>query len=99
MDALKGFDVIEFGGIEPNPQFSTLMKAVKIVKEEGVEFLLSVGGGSVLDGTKFIAAAAKLDDAVDAWDLLTGEIVPECTVPLASVLTLPATGSESNVYH
>ena len=96
MAALAGFEITEFGGIEANPQFSTLMKAVKIVKEEGIDFLLSVGGGSVLDGTKFIAAAAKLADDVDAWDLLTGDITPEHTVPLASVLTLPATGSESN---
>lgn len=96
MEALKGFDVREFSGIEANPQFSTLMKAVRIVKEQGIDFLLSVGGGSVLDGTKFIAAAAMLPDDVDAWGLLTGDIRVERAVPLASVLTLPATGSESN---
>ena len=96
MDALKGYDVLEFGGIEANPVFETLMKAVKLVKEEGVEFLLSVGGGSVLDGTKFIAAAVCLPDDVDPWGILTGEVTVEEALPLASVLTLPATGSESN---
>ena len=57
-DALKGLDVLEFGGIEPNPSYETLMNAVNIVRDEKVTFLLAVGGGSVLDGTKFIAAAA-----------------------------------------
>ncbi len=96
MDALKGFEVLEFGGIEPNPLYETLMKAVKLVKEEGIEFLLSVGGGSVLDGTKFIAAAVCLTDEVDPWDILTGDVEVKEAMPLASVLTLPATGSESN---
>lgn len=96
MKALEGFDVTEFGGIEANPQFSTLMKAVKIVKEEGIQFLLSVGGGSVLDGTKFIAVASLLQEDVDAWGILTGAVKIEKALPLASILTLPATGSESN---
>ncbi|MEE4194986.1 MAG: iron-containing alcohol dehydrogenase [Anaerolineae bacterium] len=96
MDALKGFELFEFGGIEANPLYETLMKAVKLVKEEGIDFLLSVGGGSVLDGTKFIAAAVCLPDDVDPWGILTGEVVIKKAIPLASVLTLPATGSESN---
>ena len=96
IEALDGFDVTEFGGIEANPQFTTLMKAVKIVKEKNIDFLLAVGGGSVLDGTKFIAAAAVLPDDVNPWGLLTGEVQIEDAIPLASVLTLPATGSESN---
>ncbi|NSW51076.1 MAG: iron-containing alcohol dehydrogenase [Anaerolineae bacterium] len=94
--ALSQAEVFEFGGIEANPLYETLMKAVKLVKEKGIDFLLSVGGGSVLDGTKFIAAAACLPDGADAWGILTGETPIHSALPLASVLTLPATGSESN---
>jgi NADP-dependent alcohol dehydrogenase len=94
--ALAGYKVIEFGGIEPNPKFETLIQAVELAREEKVDFLLSVGGGSVLDGTKFIAAAIHFEG--DPWKILMGgkeaEIVK--AVPLASVLTLPATGSEMN---
>lgn len=94
--ALTGFDVLEFGGIEPNPQYSTLMKAVEIVKAEGVNFLLAVGGGSTLDGTKFIAAASKIDSA-DAWDVILEKQTPVTdAVALADIITLPATGSETN---
>lgn len=95
--ALKGFDVLEFGGIEPNPSYETLMKAVKIARDKQVTFLLAVGGGSVLDGTKFIAAAALYDENIDPWDILEtyGENITRA-IPLGSVLTLPATGSESN---
>lgn len=94
--ALAGFDLLEFGGIEPNPQYSTLMKAVEIVKAEGVNFLLAAGGGSTLDGTKFIAAASKLDCA-DPWDAILEKQTPITdAVPLADVITLPATGSETN---
>lgn len=67
LNALNGFDVLEFGGIEPNPSYETLMNAVKIAREQNVTFLLAVGGGSVLDGTKFIAAAAHYDENVDPW--------------------------------
>ncbi|EHP8465635.1 iron-containing alcohol dehydrogenase [Salmonella enterica] len=63
-EALKGLDVREFGGIEPNPSYETLMKAVQLVRDENITFLLAVGGGSVLDGTKFIAAAAQYTDGV-----------------------------------
>ena len=66
--ALEGFSIVEFGGIEPNPDFDTLMKAVKICREEGVGFLLAVGGGSVIDGTKLIAAAVEFKG--DPWDIL-----------------------------
>lgn len=91
--ALEGFDYIEFWGIEPNPKVETLRKAVAICKKEGVDFLLSVGGGSVLDGTKLIAAAAAYDG--DAWDIvLRGKA--DGGIPFASVMTLPATGSEMN---
>lgn len=64
-EALQGLDVREFGGIEPNPSYETLMKAVQLVRDEKITFLLAVGGGSVLDGTKFIAAAAQYADGVE----------------------------------
>lgn len=93
--ALQGFDVQEFGGIEPNPSYETLMQAVEVVKREKITFLLAVGGGSVLDGTKFIAAAAFYPQ--DPWHILqTGGTEIEQALPIGSVLTLPATGSESN---
>ena len=94
--ALAGYDLLEFGGIEPNPKYETLSKAIEIVKREGVNFLLAVGGGSVLDGTKFIALASKYngDDAYDAI-MKRGEM-PDSAVELADVITLPATGSEMN---
>lgn len=95
--ALKGHEVYEFGGIEANPEFDTLMKAVEIVKTNDIGFLLAVGGGSVLDGTKFISAAAKYEGD-DAWDLLAKYAPVNSAVPLASVLTLPATGSEMNSF-
>lgn len=95
--ALEGLNVLEFGGIEPNPSYETLMKAVKIARDEKVTFLLAVGGGSVLDGTKFIAAAAHYPDDVDPWHILqTGGSEIKSAIPMGSVLTLPATGSESN---
>jgi NADP-dependent alcohol dehydrogenase len=86
----------EFGGIEPNPCYETLMKAVDVVRREGITFLLAVGGGSVADGTKFIAAAAKFDG--EPWDLLVKDAEVKGAVPLGVVLTLPATGSESNTF-
>ena len=95
--ALKGFDVVEFGGVEPNPQYSTLMKAVTIVKEKNVTFILSVGGGSTLDGSKFIAAAARYEGE-DPWDILEKCADVKDAVPLADVITLPATGSEMNSF-
>ncbi|MBB3193627.1 alcohol dehydrogenase [Roseateles terrae] len=95
--ALEGRAVFEFGGIEPNPTYETLMKAVEVVKAEKIDFLLAVGGGSVADGTKFIAAAARYTAATDPWDiLLTNGAKVAAAVPMAVVLTLPATGSESN---
>ncbi|NPD47699.1 MULTISPECIES: iron-containing alcohol dehydrogenase [unclassified Lentimicrobium] len=94
--ALKGYETYEFGGIEANPEFETLMKAANVVKEKNIDFLLAVGGGSVLDGTKFIAAAAKYEGE-DAWDILAKGAPITCSVPLAGVLTLPATGSEMNM--
>jgi NADP-dependent alcohol dehydrogenase len=94
--ALAGREVIEFGGIEPNPAYETCMKAVEVVKSRKVKFLLAVGGGSVIDGTKFIAAAACYQGS-DPWEILrtVGQDV-KTALPLGTVLTLPATGTESN---
>lgn len=94
--ALKHHEVVEFGGIEPNPSFETLMKAVDRARQEGVDFLLAAGGGSVVDGTKFIAAAVPFEG--DPWDLCLRHTPPKSALPLGAVLTLPATGSESNGY-
>lgn len=94
---LAGREVFQFGGIEPNPQFDTLMKAVEIVKKEKVDFLLAVGGGSVMDGTKFIALSAKYNG--NPLELLTSDfgLAPvDSAVPMGTVVTLPATGSEMN---
>ncbi|MCX7015008.1 MAG: iron-containing alcohol dehydrogenase [Candidatus Sumerlaeota bacterium] len=95
MKALKGRPVLEFGGIEPNPSYETLMKALPRARREGVDFLLSVGGGSVLDGTKFIAAAIDYEGE-EPWDILAKGAPVKSAVPLGCVLTLPATGSEMN---
>ncbi|MGP9801829.1 iron-containing alcohol dehydrogenase [Rheinheimera sp. NSM] len=92
--ALDGFDWQEFSGIEPNPGFETLMRAADLVRREKIDFLLPVGGGSVIDGTKFIAAAAVFDG--DAWDILAKGAKVTAAIPLGCVLTLPATGTESN---
>ncbi|WP_319782881.1 iron-containing alcohol dehydrogenase [Oceanisphaera sp. IT1-181] len=93
--ALGDREVQLFGGIEPNPSFETLMEAVQMVREQNIEFLLAVGGGSVIDGTKFVAAAALYEG--DAWDILLqgGQNITRA-LPFGSVLTLPATGSEMN---
>jgi len=93
--SIQGFEVVEFGGIEPNPHYETLMKAVEVVKKENITFLLSVGGGSVLDGTKFIAAAACFQKG-DPWQILSKNMPVEEAMPIGAVLTLPATGSEMN---
>jgi NADP-dependent alcohol dehydrogenase len=95
MEALKDYNITEFGGIEPNPHFETLMKAVEIVRNEGIDFLLPVGGGSVLDGTKFIAAAAYYEGN-DEWDILAKRADITRAVDMGAVLTLAATGSEMN---
>lgn len=91
--ALQGRDFSEFWGIEPNPRVETLRKAVAQGKAEGVNFLLAVGGGSVIDGTKLISAAIASAD--DAWDLVLRG-ADRGGIPLAAVLTIPATGSEMN---
>ena len=95
MDALSQHNVVEFGGIPPNPEYSVLMEALKVIKKEKIDFLLAVGGGSVIDGTKFLSAAVFFEGD-NPWDLLTkGETVIK-GLPFGTVLTLPATGSEMN---
>ena len=94
-ESLKNYNVIEFSGIEPNPTYETCMKAVEIVRKENIDFLLAVGGGSVLDGTKFIAAAAKYAGD-DTYEIVSKELQIEDALPLGAVMTLPATGSEMN---
>lgn len=93
--ALTGRAVQEFAGIEPNPSYETLMQAVELVRKEKLDFLLAVGGGSVIDGTKFVAAAAGFED--DPWQILKkrGSNITHA-LPFGSILTLPATGSEMN---
>lgn len=92
-EALAHHETIEFWGIEPNPAIETLRKAIELGKKEKVDFLLAVGGGSVIDGTKLISAGLLYDG--DAWDLVM-KGSSDKTVPMATVLTLPATGSEMN---
>ena len=92
--ALKDFHTYEFGGIEANPRYETCMKAVELVKRENIDFLLAVGGGSVIDATKFIASATFFEG--DPWDILSKGGVIKKALPLGVVLTLAATGSEMN---
>lgn len=96
-DALRKHELYEFGGIEPNPDYATLMKAVKSVKKNKIDFLLAVGGGSVIDGTKFISVAS-LYQGEDPWDILSQGLASTIkkALPIGVVLTLPATGSEMN---
>ena len=97
IEQLKDFEVVEFGGIEPNPHFETLMKAVEIVKEQKLNFILAVGGGSVIDGVKFISAAVKFSG--NPIEILKKKLLFKDTtsvIPFGTILTLPATGSEMN---
>jgi NADP-dependent alcohol dehydrogenase len=93
--ALEGHSWTEFGGVEPNPTVEILDKAVAMVKEQNIDLILAVGGGSVIDGAKYVAAAARYDG--QGWDILLGKHQVSEAVPLGVVLTLPATGSESNM--
>jgi len=98
--ALGKRKIREFGGIEPNPRYETLIKAVEIVRSKNIDFIVAVGGGSVIDGTKFIALASHYHG--DSRDLLKFGFMPipfdvvNKVVPFGTVLTLPATGSEMN---
>lgn len=93
--ALAGFNLLEFGGIPANPEYEILMDALALIKKEHITFLLAVGGGSVIDGTKFLSSAA-LYEGPDPWDILAKPIRTEKGMPFGTVLTLPATGSEMN---
>lgn len=93
--ALKGFEVEEFGGIPANPEYAVLKKALTVIKEKQITFLLAVGGGSVIDGTKFLSSAAEYKGN-NAWDILDKSIPTLKGMPFGTVLTLPATGSEMN---
>ncbi|RAR49812.1 iron-containing alcohol dehydrogenase [Flavobacterium lacus] len=95
--ALSGFEIVEFGGIEPNPRYETLMKAVEIIRNEKITFILAVGGGSVIDGVKFISGAVNFEG--DAIEILKKRVLfkdVSKVIPFGTVLTLPATGSEMN---
>ena len=95
--ALSGFETIEFGGIEPNPRFETLLKAVEIVKSEKIDFILAIGGGSVIDGVKFISGATHFEG--NPIDILKNRVLftdLSKVIPFGTILTLPATGSEMN---
>ncbi len=94
-NALSKHDIIEFGGIPANPEYAVLMKALKVIKDENITYLLAVGGGSVIDGTKFLSSAA-LFEGETPWDILAKNIRTEKGMPFGTVLTLPATGSEMN---
>ena len=93
---LKDYSVVEFGGIEPNPHYETLMKAVEIGRQKKVDFILAVGGGSVIDGAKFVSVAVPFTQG-DPWSIITDGIdTAGNKIPLGAILTLPATGSEMN---
>ena len=93
--ALKNYQIVEFSGIEANPKYETLMQAVELAKSSKIDFILAVGGGSVIDGAKFIAAAIPYTG--DAWQMVEeGGRSIQSTIPLGTILTLPATGSEMN---
>lgn len=92
-DLLAGFEVYELPGIEPNPKYSTsVLDGVRICKEKGIDVILAVGGGSVLDCSKAIAAGAKYDG--ETWDLITGKVPTEAALPIVDIITMAATGSE-----
>ena len=86
----------EFGGIEPNPEYATCMKAVKLIRDKKLDFIIALGGGSVIDACKFIAAAAVYKGR-DPWDILEKGLPVKDALPFGAVLTLPATGSEMNM--
>lgn len=94
-NALVGFEVIEFGGIPPNPEYEVLMQALEVIKTEQIDFMLAVGGGSVIDGVKFLSSAA-LYKGNEPWDILKNRERTYVGLPFGTVLTLPATGSEMN---
>jgi len=95
MASLKDFNTFEFGGIEPNPTYETCLKGLEVIKTNNIDFLLAVGGGSVIDGTKFMAAATRYSGD-NSWDIVAKGLPIGSAIPLGTVLTLPATGTEMN---
>ncbi|MCE0558090.1 iron-containing alcohol dehydrogenase [Motilimonas sp. E26] len=95
VDSLKQHQFVEFAGVEANPTAETLDRAVELVKEQQLDYILAVGGGSVIDGAKYVAAASLYDG--EGWDILTGKHQVTKALPIGAILTLPATGSESNM--
>ncbi|MCZ4410055.1 iron-containing alcohol dehydrogenase [Cryomorphaceae bacterium 1068] len=95
MGALSDHKVFEFGGIPANPEYNILLNALQVIKDENITYLLAVGGGSVIDGTKFLSAAA-LYNGDEPWEILAKNIPTLKGMPFGAVLTLPATGSEMN---
>jgi len=93
--ALAGFEVVEFGGIPANPEYEILLDALQVIKAESIDFMLAVGGGSVIDGVKFLSAAA-LYDGDEPWNILKNSVRTFKGLPFGTVLTIPATGSEMN---
>jgi len=94
VSALDDYDWLEFSGVETNPTVETLDKAVQIAKKSAVNYILAVGGGSVIDGAKYVAAASRYDG--EGWDILLGKHRVTEAIEMGAILTLPATGSESN---
>ena len=96
IDSLKkeGIEYIELGGVQPNPRLSLVRKGIEICKEEGIDLILAVGGGSVVDSAKAIGIGAKYDG--DVWELFEKKAEPNDTIPVGVLLTLPATGSETS---
>ena len=95
IDALQCHSYLEFSGIDPNPEYETCMEAVALIKKEKIDFVLAVGGGSIIDATKFIVAAVDYEGK-DPWDILAKGAGVTSAIPYGTVLTLPATGSEMN---
>lgn len=93
--ALQGYNIIEFGGVPANPEYEVLIQALCVIKEKQIDFVLAVGGGSVIDAAKFLVAAAKYQGD-EPWNMLTERYRPTEALPFGAVLTLPATGSEMN---
>jgi len=94
LEALKGRKVFEYSGIGANPEFETCLKVIDLVRKENIDFLLAVGGGSVIDATKFVSLASQADG--DLWEIFTKYKYPEKALPFGTILTLPATGTEMN---
>lgn len=93
-EALKHHTLFEFSGIEANPTYETSIKAIELIKQEGIDYILAAGGGSVIDAAKFMALGSQAEG--DPWDILSKGTYPEKALPLGTILTLPATGSEMN---